>query len=75
MLCMKLAAYLAGNQITDADFASRIGVTRQAVHRYKSGERAPEWSVLSKIKEVTSGAVSPDDFLPAPTPQPAAAAE
>ncbi len=60
---MKLAAYLFENQIADADFATQIGVTRQAVHRYKTGDRVPEWPVLAKIKEITSGTVSPDDFL------------
>jgi transcriptional regulator with XRE-family HTH domain len=63
---MKLAAYLAEHNITDADFGALIGVTRQAIHRYKTGERVPEWPVLAKIKEITSGGVSPDDFLTDP---------
>jgi transcriptional regulator with XRE-family HTH domain len=67
---MKLADYLAAKEMADADFATAIGVTRQAVHRYKTGERMPEWAVLARIKDVTAGEVSPDDFLQSP-PQPA----
>lgn len=67
---MKLTDYLASQSISDADFANVIGVSRQAVHRYKTGERAPEWPVLAKIRDATDGAVTPDDFLPQPA-QPA----
>jgi transcriptional regulator with XRE-family HTH domain len=63
---MKLADYLSAKQMADADFATAIGVTRQAVHRYKTGERMPEWPVLARIKDVTAGEVSPDDFLQSP---------
>lgn len=73
---MKLSAYLVEKNISDADFAASIDVTRQAVHRYKTGERVPEWPVLARIKLATDGAVLPDDFLDAPAPadQPAEAA-
>jgi transcriptional regulator with XRE-family HTH domain len=66
---MQLSAYLADKGISDADFAQAIGVTRQAVHRYKTGGRLPEWPVLAKIREATDGAVTADDFLPSPEPQ------
>lgn len=70
---MKLSHYLALRNIGDADFGVQIGVSRQAVHRYKTGERVPEWSVLAKIKDATAGAVTPDDFLnPASEPERAA---
>jgi transcriptional regulator with XRE-family HTH domain len=61
---MQLSDYLAKADLSDAAFAVMIGVSRQAVHRYKAGERAPEWSVLAKIREATGGEVTPDDFLP-----------
>lgn len=60
---MKLGDYLTLRNLGDADFGALIGVSRQAVHRYKTGERVPEWPILAKIKEATSGAVTPDDFL------------
>jgi transcriptional regulator with XRE-family HTH domain len=60
---MQLADYLKTNGISDEDFGQLIGVTRQTVHRYKNG-RFPETPVLSRILEVTAGAVAPNDFLP-----------
>ncbi len=59
---MKLSAYLTNNGIADADFAAAIGVERQAVHRYKSGLRFPNKSVLTKIFEKTGGQVTANDF-------------
>lgn len=45
-------------------------MSRQALSRYESGQRRPEWDVLVRISEVTSGAVTPNDFLPeAPGPE------
>lgn len=61
----------------DAEFAASIGVSRQAVHRYKTGDRVPEWAVLGRIKDITNGMVTPDDFLgnaPPPATEPAQAA-
>ena len=63
---MKLSAYLINRGLSDADFAKLIGVSRQAVHRYKSGDRWPDRTILAKIKLVTGGAVLPDDFLSTP---------
>jgi transcriptional regulator with XRE-family HTH domain len=62
---MQLAAYLKANGISDEDFGQRIGVTRQAVHRYKTFGRFPEKEILTLIVEATSGAVTPNDFLQA----------
>ena len=61
---MRLQDYLVENSISDAAFAVLIGVSRQAVHRYKTGDRIPEWPVMAVIKEKTGGAVTADDFAP-----------
>lgn len=61
---MKLASYLEREKISDSAFAARIGVSRQALWRYKSGDRRPEWALLEKIVAETCGAVTPNDFLP-----------
>jgi hypothetical protein len=60
---MKLAVYLKQHRISDGDFGQMIGVTRQAVHRYKTYDRFPEKAVLALIVEATSGEVTPNDFL------------
>lgn len=60
---MKLADYLTQEQISDAEFGDLIGVTRQAVHRYKSDAQRPKWSIIDRIHAATGGAVSAVDFL------------
>lgn len=67
---MKLATYLENIELTDAAFARLIGVERQAVGRYKAGERFPEKPVLLKIYEVTGGLVTANDFADLPGPSP-----
>jgi transcriptional regulator with XRE-family HTH domain len=59
---MKLSDYLELSQISDAEFARRIGVERQAVGRYKLGERSPKKEILQEIYKATAGAVTPNDF-------------
>lgn len=43
-------------------FAERIGVSRQALHRYRTGERMPDRAIMAKIAQETDGAVRPNDF-------------
>jgi transcriptional regulator with XRE-family HTH domain len=66
MRLMKLATYLEENGLTDAAFARVIGVERQAVGRYKTGERFPERLILLEIYKATNGAVSANDFAGLP---------
>ena len=60
---MKLADFLSNADIKATAFAERIGVTRQTLWRYISGERRPEWDVLERIQRETEGQVTPNDFL------------
>jgi len=64
---MKLATYLENEKLTDAAFARLIGVERQAVGRYKVGDRFPETPILLKIYEATAGQVTANDFAGIPT--------
>lgn len=59
---MKLAEYLALKEITHAAFAEKIGTTQATVSRYASGARLPRPAVLDRIKRVTGGAVTANDF-------------
>lgn len=59
---MTLATWLAASGITDAEFARQIGVTRQALSRYKAHSRFPRPDVLKRIHHVTTGSVTPNDF-------------
>lgn len=69
---MKLATYLENSELSDAAFARLIGVERQAVGRYKAGDRFPEKPILLKIYEATNGQVSANDFAGLPEDVPAA---
>lgn len=60
---MKITDWLTRNKISDADFAERIGVSRQALWRYKAGERIPKRGILDRIKDETGGDVQPADFF------------
>lgn len=60
---MRLSDYIAELKISDAAFAERIGVSRQALSRYLSGDRRPDWAVLNRIVQATDGHVTPNDFL------------
>lgn len=59
---MRLADYLRENGLSDADFATQIGVTRQSVHNYRSGRSVPQRQVILKIYEATKGKVGPLDW-------------
>jgi transcriptional regulator with XRE-family HTH domain len=62
---MKLSEFLSekNNGMTASEFAARLGISRQALHRYMKEERRPEWNVLQRIFRETGGAVTPNDFL------------
>lgn len=60
---MQITDWLTTNKISDAAFAARIGVSRQALWRYKSGERIPRPSILQRIQGETGGQVQPADFF------------
>lgn len=60
---MTLSEWLDDQEISDATFAERIGVTRQALHRYKTGKRTPRTNIIRKITAETLGQVRADDFV------------
>lgn len=64
---MKLLNYLKEKNLSDTDFAALLGggVSESAVRKWKYGERTPRLPELVRISEATSGAVMPNDFLPA----------
>ena len=60
---MKLSTFLDRAAIKPSEFARQIGVPRQTLHRYLAGERTPRSEILHRIREVTNGEVTPNDFL------------
>lgn len=59
---MDLKTYLAETGQTNTAFAELIGVSPMAVSRYVRRERRPRDEVLIKIREVTNGRITPNDF-------------
>ena len=51
--------------MTQADVATAIGVSPQAVSKYEALERMPRPTVLARIQRWSGGAVTAADFLPA----------
>ena len=61
---MRLDAYLSRHNLSVAEFAKPIGLTRQGVHLLVRGKRLPRLETIQKIAAVTSGKVSVQDFYP-----------
>lgn len=49
--------------MSDGEMAQRIGVSRSAISRYRSGERMPRPDTLVKLVDATNNDVSPMDFV------------
>lgn len=62
---MKLADWLKQHDVTQAQFADDIGVSKGAVSGYCNGAGWPEKKTAEKIFARTDGAVTPNDFLEA----------
>ena len=60
---MTLEAYLDAASISRAEFAEKVGVSKQAVQRCLAGKRTPNKEIMAEIAAVTSGAVTANDFF------------
>lgn len=60
---MKLSDYLAQKGLTEAEFADRIGSSREAVRRYCKGTRIPDREKMAKIALATACEVTANDFF------------
>lgn len=60
---MNLREYLDKREISQSEFADMIGVTKQAVSKYLSGERSPKTPVAMKIQKITHGNVSMEELM------------
>jgi transcriptional regulator with XRE-family HTH domain len=61
---MKLDDWLKREKLTSARFAVLSGIAnKQAVHKYRHGERFPTPEALRLIHDATKGEVTANDFL------------
>jgi hypothetical protein len=58
-----LKYFLADREMSQAEFAKRIGSTQASVSRYVAGARMPRREHLARIRKATGGTVTADDFL------------
>lgn len=52
-----------------AELARMAETSRQTIHRIENGDQWPSRDLMAKLKEVTGGAVTADDFLPTEKPK------
>lgn len=60
----KLDDYLRSNDLTNAAFAQKLGVSEATVSRVRNGKQTPSWDLIIGISTATDGAITPNDFLP-----------
>lgn len=62
---MTLDDYLIGTKTLETEFAARVGISQAQVNRIRRGKSWPTRDLLVRIREITGGAVTADDFMPA----------
>ena len=60
---MTLDRYLTDNNLSNAAFGVLIGVSGEAVRRYRNGTRWPDRETLLAIEKATRGRVTANDFV------------
>jgi transcriptional regulator with XRE-family HTH domain len=60
---MQLAEFITENSLTQRHLALTLGVTEAAISLWARGLRTPNYRNLRKIRALTEGQVSADDFL------------
>lgn len=60
---MTLSEFLAASNLSHADFASRVGVTKEAVRLWAVGARTPRPAAMLLIARATDGRVTANDFV------------
>lgn len=64
---MQLSEYLSQHNLTQKAFAALIDRDISTVSRLARGETRPDWSTVAAIEKATNGAVTANDFTPAPS--------
>jgi DNA-binding XRE family transcriptional regulator len=53
-------------KIDDEQLGNLVQADRATISRIRRGLNSPSWALAGRIKQATDGAVTADDFLPAP---------
>lgn len=66
---MRLSSYMGERGLSDADMAALIcDCSASAVKKWRNGMRIPRPRFLARIRDVTDGEVSFNDFVPMNVP-------
>ena len=60
---MRLSKWMALNGMADGHLAEKTGVDRATISRIRRGKHRPSWELMLRLREMTQGAVTADDFL------------
>ena len=60
---MQLSKFLDYHGMSQAEFGKLIGASQPSISRYIAGSRMPRPMQLIRIRKVTRGAVTADDFI------------
>lgn len=67
---VKLDQWRRAAGLSYSDLGRNLGVSPEAARRYCNERRMPRPAVLQRIRDLTRGAVTANDFLPPPPPPP-----
>lgn len=60
---MQLTHWLSAQDLSNKQFAKRLGASPSAVGRWRRGMRTPSAPYMRKIVTLTKGQVTPSDFF------------
>lgn len=60
---MRFAAWLSKEDLSDAAFAARCNRSREAIRRWRTGERLPDADDQRLVFDLTGGEVTPNDWI------------
>jgi len=60
---MRLSDWMKERDCNDEALGIKLGVDRVTVSRIRRGLNRPSWELAARIKQITRGAVTADDWL------------
>jgi len=61
---MKLSDWMAAKELDDEKLGHLVRADRVTISRIRRGLNRPSWDLAGRLKKISGGAVTADDFLP-----------
>jgi len=61
---MKLSDWMAAKELDDEHLGNLVQADRVTISRIRRGLNRPSWDLAGRLKNISGGAVTADDFLP-----------